>query len=137
MTSAYPLGKTDWAEGQIRATWGVIGTSGAPSGFAEIRLAEVLHPQIFQESLNLKDKIGPYRKGRELRKWGGTSLRSDRPGQWFPLVAPDGTEVFPIRNDGKEGHWRWGKKNVKMVTVASLQSCLLSCFSFFTVSAPM
>jgi adenine-specific DNA-methyltransferase len=67
--------------------------------------------------LNLKDKIGPYRKGRELRKWGGTSLRSDRPGQWFPIVGPDGTEVFPIRNDGKEGHWRWGKENIKMAQI--------------------
>ena len=50
MTSAYPLGKTDWAEGQIRAAGGVIWASGAPSGFAEVRLAEVLRPQIFQES---------------------------------------------------------------------------------------
>lgn len=67
--------------------------------------------------LNLKDEIGPYRKGRELRKWGGVSLRSDRPGQWYPLTAPDGTKVFPIRNDGKEGHWRWGKRNTKIVEI--------------------
>jgi adenine-specific DNA-methyltransferase len=67
--------------------------------------------------LNLKDEIGPYRKGRELRKWGGTSLRSDRPGQWYPLTAPDGTKVYPIRNDGKEGHWRWGKENPKIIDI--------------------
>lgn len=59
--------------------------------------------------LNLKDKWGEYRKGRELRKWGGISLRKDRPNQWFELTAPDGTKVYPYRNDGKEGHWRWGK----------------------------
>lgn len=64
--------------------------------------------------LKLQDKWGKYRKGRELRKWGGISLRSDRPGQWFPLFAPDGTEVWPIRNDGEEGHWRWGKKQLMM-----------------------
>jgi len=64
--------------------------------------------------LNLKDKEGNYRKGRELRKWGGISLREDRKGQWFPLTAPNGTVVYPIRNDGKEGHWRWGKENAKM-----------------------
>jgi len=51
--SRYPLGKTDWAEAQIRASWGVIWASRAPSGFAEVRLAEVLHPQITQESLGL------------------------------------------------------------------------------------
>jgi adenine-specific DNA-methyltransferase len=59
--------------------------------------------------LNQKDKWGKYRKGRELRKWGGISLRYDRENQWFPLKTPDGIEVFPYRNDGKEGHWRWGK----------------------------
>src|SRR3989338_5927196 len=59
--------------------------------------------------LDKKDSLGVYRKGRELRKWGGTSLRSDRPKQWFPLTAPTGEVVYPYRNDGKEGHWRWGK----------------------------
>jgi adenine-specific DNA-methyltransferase len=63
-------------------------------------------------ALNLTDKWGKYRKGRELRKWGGISRRSDRPGQWFALRAPDGTEVWPIRNDGEEGHWRWGKNQL-------------------------
>jgi adenine-specific DNA-methyltransferase len=59
--------------------------------------------------LNLKDRWGKYRKGRELTKWGGISLRADRPGQWYPMRTPDGIEVWPIRNDGAEGHWRWGK----------------------------
>lgn len=67
-------------------------------------------------TLNLKDKLGSYKKGRELRKWGGTSLRSDRPGQWFPLTTPNGDIVYPYRNDGKEGHWRWGE-NQKMQPV--------------------
>jgi hypothetical protein len=61
--------------------------------------------------LNQQDKLGPYRKGRELMKWGGTSLRRDREGQWYPLPAPDGSSALPIRNDGEEGHWRWGKDN--------------------------
>jgi len=60
--------------------------------------------------LNLEDKWGKYRKGRELMKWGGISLRKDRPGQWFPLKTPDNIEVWPIKNDGQEGHWRWGKE---------------------------
>lgn len=61
--------------------------------------------------LNLKDARGVYRKGRELMKWGGTSLRSDRPNQHYALPTPTGYEVYPCRNDGKEGHWRWGKDN--------------------------
>ncbi len=67
-------------------------------------------------TLKLEDKQGKYIKGRELRKWGGTSLREDRPGQWFPLTTPTGEVVLPYRNDGKEGHWRWGK-NQKMKTI--------------------
>ena len=61
--------------------------------------------------LNLRDKSGHYRKGRELMKWGGTSLRADRPNQFYGLPCPTGDLVLPYRNDGKEGHWRWGKDN--------------------------
>jgi adenine-specific DNA-methyltransferase len=61
--------------------------------------------------LNLRDRWGPYRKGRELTKWGGISLRADRPGQWYPMRTPSGIEVWPIRNDGAEGHWRWGREH--------------------------
>ena len=31
---------------------------------------------------------------------------------WFPITTPDGTEVFPIRDDGKEGCWACGKDGV-------------------------
>jgi adenine-specific DNA-methyltransferase len=65
----------------------------------------------------LKDKKGEYTKGRELSKWGSESLRQDREDMWFPLISPDGTEVFPIRNDGKEGRWRWGKRNPKIIEI--------------------
>ena len=61
--------------------------------------------------LNLKDFRGQYRKGRELRKWGAGSLRTDRMNMWYPFTAPNGEQVFPIRNDGLEGRWRIGKDN--------------------------
>lgn len=60
---------------------------------------------------NFEDENGPYIKGRELRKWGDSSLREDRPGQHFPLLAPDGSKILPYRNDGRAGRWRWGKDN--------------------------
>jgi DNA modification methylase len=69
-------------------------------------------------ALNLKDKWGKYRKGRELMKWGGISLRKDRPGQWYPLRTPAGVEVWPIKNDGEEGHWRWGREQKMKEIVA-------------------
>jgi adenine-specific DNA-methyltransferase len=50
-----------------------------------------------------------YRR-RSLRKEGKNSLRSDAPSAFFPLKAPDGTLVYPIKPNGIEGCWRWSKK---------------------------
>ena len=65
-----------------------------------------------QISLDLIDEKGEYTKGRELNKWGAGSRREDSPSMWFPIPGPDGVEVYPIRNDGSEGRWRWGKKKL-------------------------
>lgn len=62
--------------------------------------------------LELTDEKGPYTKGRELNKWGAGSRRQDSPAMWFPIAGPNGVEVYPIRNDGSEGRWRWGKKKL-------------------------
>ena len=36
---------------------------------------------------------------------------------WFPLRTPSGVEVYPIRNDGKEGRWRLGSENPLILKV--------------------
>lgn len=59
-----------------------------------------------------EDEKGPFMKGRELNKWGAGSRRQDSPSMWYPIYTPDGIEVYPIRNDGSEGRWRWGKKKL-------------------------
>ncbi len=64
------------------------------------------------EMLDLEDEKGRYRKGRELNKWGANSRREDRPTMFFPIKGPNGEDVYPIRNDGSEGCWRWGKQNM-------------------------
>lgn len=61
------------------------------------------------EPLDMEDSIGSYRRGRELNKWGSNSRREDRPTMYFPIPGPNGEDVYPIRNDGTEGCWRWGK----------------------------
>jgi adenine-specific DNA-methyltransferase len=53
----------------------------------------------------------PYRD-RLLKKNGKNSLRTDRPSMFFPLTAPDGEEVLPIHDDGREARWAMGKKTV-------------------------
>lgn len=54
-----------------------------------------------------KDEKGRLYRDRLLRKNGKNSLREDRPTMWFPIVAPDGTKVWPIRADGKDGCWAY------------------------------
>jgi len=48
----------------------------------------------------------PYRR-RSLRKEGAESLRTNRPSMWYPIPAPDGTSVWPVKPGGIEGRWRW------------------------------
>lgn len=61
------------------------------------------------------DKVtNKYYRRRSLRKEGSESLRRDRPSMWYPISAPDGTDILPIKPDGTEGRWRWKKENVSV-----------------------
>ena len=42
---------------------------------------------------------------RPLRRTGGEDRREDRPTMYFPITAPDGTEVYPIGPTGYESRW--------------------------------
>lgn len=54
---------------------------------------------------NKKDSYGRYLV-RPLRKTGGEDHREDRPSMYFPVIAPDGTEIYPIGPSGYESRWR-------------------------------
>ncbi|MEY8336518.1 DNA methyltransferase [Lachnospiraceae bacterium 62-35] len=54
---------------------------------------------------NLSDKYGRY-LNRPLRKTGGEDRRQDRPSMYFPITAPDGTQIYPIAPSGYESRWR-------------------------------
>ena len=79
------------------------------SGVKNILLGEE-----FAESYKyiFQDEKGKYAKGRELNKWGAGSRREDSPSMWYPIPGPSGEDVYPIRNDGSDGRWRWGKKKL-------------------------
>lgn len=51
---------------------------------------------------------------KPLRAMGsGDDTREARPTLFFPIIAPDGTEVLPKRQDGVDGRWRWSKERVE------------------------
>ncbi|MDP3058583.1 MAG: DNA methyltransferase, partial [bacterium] len=61
---------------------------------------------------------------RDLRKRGRPDRREDRPNMYFPIYyAPDTKQcsmtakagwvkITPLRGDGSDGRWRWGKEHV-------------------------
>ena len=84
-----------------------------------------------------KDSKGNYRL-LELRKRGGADTREERPNMYYPFfVNPeDGTvrlekddthylEALPVKSDGVDGRWRWGKetalKNIDYVLGKQVQ----------------
>lgn len=60
-----------------------------------------------EESAKIYDQEDEYGKYliRPLRRTGGEDRREDRPTMYFPLTAPDGTQVYPIGPTGYESRW--------------------------------
>ena len=63
-------------------------------------------------SYNKVDERGSF-KITKLAKWGNTARREDRPSMYFSLIAPDGTEAYPIAPDGNDGRWRVGRERMQ------------------------
>lgn len=60
--------------------------------------------QIAEDGRRFRDRL--------VKKNGRNSLRTDRPKSWFAIPAPDGTEAWPIHDDGRDGCWALGAKEV-------------------------
>lgn len=63
---------------------------------------------------------------RDLRKRGSEDRREDRESMYFPIywdrdsgllsleqVVASAAEILPLRGDGSDGRWRWGRKRVE------------------------
>lgn len=69
---------------------------------------------------NYNDDKGNYKR-EQLRQWGQGDKRADRPSMFFPIIF-EGKEILPIKPDGAEGRWRFGKKSVmKMLAENDLE----------------
>ncbi|MBQ3339848.1 MAG: hypothetical protein IJG82_09720, partial [Atopobiaceae bacterium] len=45
------------------------------------------------------------------------------PNLWFGITAPNGEVVYPYKNDGTEGYWRWGRDKQEMKDLLADPSC--------------
>lgn len=67
-----------------------------------------------QSHYNKIDDAGRRYYTKPLRAMGsGDDTKEARPTLYFPITAPDGTSVFPKRQDGVDGRWRWSKERVE------------------------
>lgn len=63
---------------------------------------------------NQQDEDGRSYYLKPLRAMGGQGeTREARPNLYYPLTSPDGSEVFPKRQDGSDGAWRWSKNKTE------------------------
>ena len=79
---------------------------------AKLKLCPMDAPEIV-EAYGIVDERGRRCRDRLLKKNGRSSLRKDRPTMFFPIIAPDGSEVFPIHDNGEEARWSMGKDGVE------------------------
>lgn len=79
---------------------------------SKMRLSRKADPSIL-DAYSQRDSKGRLHRDRLLKKNGKNSMRADRPSMFFPLIAPDGSEVFPIHDDGKEARWAMGKTGIE------------------------
>ena len=71
------------------------------------------------------DENGNMYQLRDLRKRGRPDRREDRPNMYFPIYFNEMTgecsldqhegwvEILPLRGDGSDGRWRWGRERVQ------------------------
>ena len=71
-----------------------------------------LQAAVIPEHYNKIERDGRRYYLKPLRAMGIADSRQDRPTLYYPLNAPDGTVVYPIRTDGTDGRWRWSKEKV-------------------------
>jgi len=77
----------------------------------KVRFHQMKDPSLL-EAYRGPDTSGRMYRDRLLKKNGKNSLREDRPSMFFSIPGPDGADVWPIHDDGKEACWAHGKASV-------------------------
>jgi adenine-specific DNA-methyltransferase len=63
---------------------------------------------------NEQDERGLYLT-RSLRRTGGENRREDRPSMFYPVLSPEGDEIYPIAPEGWESRWVCGQETYKQL----------------------
>ncbi|WP_295426619.1 site-specific DNA-methyltransferase [uncultured Thiodictyon sp.] len=82
------------------------------SSKSAVKLAPMTAPGILDAYPRVDEGERRYRD-RLLKKNGKNSLRRDRPTMFFPMMDPDGNDVYPIHDNGEEARWAMGKAGVE------------------------
>jgi len=77
----------------------------------QVRFKKKADPSVLEAYPNEDERNRRYRD-RLLKKNGKASLRQDRPSMFYPIPGPDGEDVLPIHDDGREARWSLGKDSV-------------------------
>jgi len=80
----------------------------------DLRLTAQLAEQTDRAFTYTEPETGKRARLRTLRKEGSESLRADRENCWYPIDAPDGSKIWPIKPDGSQGRWRWERSTFQL-----------------------
>ena len=76
-------------------------------------VSRIIADEVPKHFSKIDDRGRPYYT-KPLRAMGsGDDTREARPTLYFPITAPDGSDVYPMRPDGVEGRWRWSQARVE------------------------
>ena len=79
---------------------------------AHVTLRQKSDPSILNAYSAIDEASGKPCRDRLIKKNGKASLRKDRPSMWFPILAPDGSESWPIHDDGREARWAFSPDGI-------------------------
>lgn len=72
------------------------------------------------EIYNQVDDDGHRYLTRSLRRTGGEDRREDRPTMFYPLIAPDGSEIYPYGPTGYESRWICSPETAKKLVADNM-----------------
>lgn len=81
-------------------------------GMIDFQLGKMAMSEKDKKRFGKKDERGNY-SILQWRKTGNGDRKEDRPNLYYPVIAPNGKEIYPIGPTGYKSRWRGNLKNFK------------------------